>query len=35
MPIGLMVVGEHGGDQQLLAVARGIEVAIAGPKNRP
>jgi aspartyl-tRNA(Asn)/glutamyl-tRNA(Gln) amidotransferase subunit A len=28
MPVGLMVVGEHGGDRQLLAMARGIEVAI-------
>jgi len=30
MPVGLMVVGEHGGDRRLLAVARGIEAAIAG-----
>jgi aspartyl-tRNA(Asn)/glutamyl-tRNA(Gln) amidotransferase subunit A len=29
-PVGLMVVGEHGGDRRLLAVARGIEVALAG-----
>jgi aspartyl-tRNA(Asn)/glutamyl-tRNA(Gln) amidotransferase subunit A len=35
MPIGLMVVGEHGGDRQLLAVARGIEEVIAGPNNGP
>lgn len=27
-PIGLMLVGEHGGDQHLLAVARGIEEAL-------
>jgi aspartyl-tRNA(Asn)/glutamyl-tRNA(Gln) amidotransferase subunit A len=27
-PVGLMVVGEHGVDQRLLAVARGIEAAI-------
>jgi aspartyl-tRNA(Asn)/glutamyl-tRNA(Gln) amidotransferase subunit A len=31
MPIGLMVVGEHGGDRHLLAVARGIEAAIGAP----
>ena len=31
MPIGLMVVGEHGGDRHLLAVARGIEAAIGTP----
>ncbi|HTQ34835.1 MAG TPA: amidase [Stellaceae bacterium] len=29
-PVGLMVVGEHGADQRLLAVARGIEVTLAG-----
>jgi aspartyl-tRNA(Asn)/glutamyl-tRNA(Gln) amidotransferase subunit A len=29
MPIGLMVVGEHGGDRRLLAIARGIETALA------
>jgi aspartyl-tRNA(Asn)/glutamyl-tRNA(Gln) amidotransferase subunit A len=28
-PVGLMVVGEHGGDQRLLAVARSIEALIA------
>jgi len=27
-PVGLMVVGEHGGDRRLLAVARGIEAAL-------
>ncbi|HEX3881296.1 MAG TPA: amidase [Stellaceae bacterium] len=27
-PVGLMVVGEHGGDRRLLAVARGIEGAL-------
>jgi aspartyl-tRNA(Asn)/glutamyl-tRNA(Gln) amidotransferase subunit A len=31
MPIGLMVVGEHGGDRHLLALARGIEAAIGVP----
>lgn len=31
MPIGLMVVGERGGDRHLLAVARGIEAAIGAP----
>jgi aspartyl-tRNA(Asn)/glutamyl-tRNA(Gln) amidotransferase subunit A len=31
MPVGLMVVGEHGGDRRLLAVARGIEAAIGAP----
>jgi aspartyl-tRNA(Asn)/glutamyl-tRNA(Gln) amidotransferase subunit A len=30
-PVGLMVVGEHGGDRRLLAVARGIEAALAAP----
>jgi aspartyl-tRNA(Asn)/glutamyl-tRNA(Gln) amidotransferase subunit A len=34
MPIGLMVVGEHGGDRRLLAVARGIEAAIAGRRGQ-
>ena len=29
-PVGLMIVGEHGGDRRLLAVARGIEAALAG-----
>jgi aspartyl-tRNA(Asn)/glutamyl-tRNA(Gln) amidotransferase subunit A len=29
-PVGLMIVGEHGGDRQLLAVARGIEGALSG-----
>jgi len=28
-PVGLMVVGEHGGDRRLLAIARGIEAALA------
>jgi Asp-tRNA(Asn)/Glu-tRNA(Gln) amidotransferase A subunit family amidase len=28
-PVGLMVVGEHGGDRRLLAVSRGIEAALA------
>ncbi|MGE3784343.1 MAG: amidase family protein, partial [Alphaproteobacteria bacterium] len=28
-PVGLMIVGEHGGDRRLLAVARGIEEAFA------
>src|SRR4029077_15724429 len=28
-PVGLMVVGEHGGDRRLLAVAGGIEAALA------
>ncbi|HWB50700.1 MAG TPA: amidase [Stellaceae bacterium] len=27
-PVGLMIVGEHGGDRRLLAVARGIEAAL-------
>ena len=27
-PVGLMIVGEHGGDRSLLAVARGIEDAL-------
>jgi aspartyl-tRNA(Asn)/glutamyl-tRNA(Gln) amidotransferase subunit A len=30
-PIGLMVVGEHGADRRLLALARGIEAALATP----
>jgi aspartyl-tRNA(Asn)/glutamyl-tRNA(Gln) amidotransferase subunit A len=29
VPVGLMIVGEHGGDRRLLAVARGIEAALA------
>jgi aspartyl-tRNA(Asn)/glutamyl-tRNA(Gln) amidotransferase subunit A len=28
-PVGLMVVGEHGGDRRLLAIARGIETLLA------
>ncbi len=32
MPIGLMVVGEHGGDRRLLSVAQGIEAAIVAPE---
>jgi aspartyl-tRNA(Asn)/glutamyl-tRNA(Gln) amidotransferase subunit A len=28
-PVGLMVVGEHGGDRRLLAIAAGIEAALA------
>ena len=28
-PVGLMIVGEHGGDRRLLGVARGIEAALA------
>jgi aspartyl-tRNA(Asn)/glutamyl-tRNA(Gln) amidotransferase subunit A len=28
-PVGLMVVGEHDGDRRLLAIARGIEAALA------
>jgi aspartyl-tRNA(Asn)/glutamyl-tRNA(Gln) amidotransferase subunit A len=28
-PVGLMIVGEHGGDRRLLAIARGIEAALA------
>jgi aspartyl-tRNA(Asn)/glutamyl-tRNA(Gln) amidotransferase subunit A len=31
MPVGLMVVGEHGEDRRLLAVAAGIEAAISAP----
>jgi aspartyl-tRNA(Asn)/glutamyl-tRNA(Gln) amidotransferase subunit A len=31
MPIGLMVVGEHGKDRRLFAVAAGIEAAISAP----
>jgi aspartyl-tRNA(Asn)/glutamyl-tRNA(Gln) amidotransferase subunit A len=27
-PVGLMVVGEHGGDNRLLAIARGLEIAL-------
>jgi len=32
MPVGLMIIGEHGGDRQLLSAARGIEAAIAAPE---
>jgi aspartyl-tRNA(Asn)/glutamyl-tRNA(Gln) amidotransferase subunit A len=28
-PVGLMVVGEHGGDHRLLAIARGVEAVLA------
>jgi aspartyl-tRNA(Asn)/glutamyl-tRNA(Gln) amidotransferase subunit A len=28
-PVGLMVIGEHGADRRLLALAQGIEAAIA------
>jgi aspartyl-tRNA(Asn)/glutamyl-tRNA(Gln) amidotransferase subunit A len=28
-PVGLMLIGEHGGDKHLLAVARGVEAALA------
>ena len=28
-PVGLMVVGEHGADRRLLAIARGLEAALA------
>jgi aspartyl-tRNA(Asn)/glutamyl-tRNA(Gln) amidotransferase subunit A len=28
-PVGLMVVGEHGGDRRLLAASAGIEAALA------
>jgi aspartyl-tRNA(Asn)/glutamyl-tRNA(Gln) amidotransferase subunit A len=28
-PVGLMLIGEHGGDKRLLAIARGIEAALA------
>jgi len=31
MPVGLMVVGEHGEDRRLPAVAAGIEAAISVP----
>jgi aspartyl-tRNA(Asn)/glutamyl-tRNA(Gln) amidotransferase subunit A len=31
MPVGLMVIGEHGEDRRLLAIAAGIEVAISAP----
>jgi Asp-tRNA(Asn)/Glu-tRNA(Gln) amidotransferase A subunit family amidase len=27
-PLGLMIVGEHGGDRHLLGVGRGIEAAL-------
>lgn len=30
-PVGLMIVGPHGGDRRLLAVAAGIEAALAEP----
>jgi aspartyl-tRNA(Asn)/glutamyl-tRNA(Gln) amidotransferase subunit A len=30
-PVGLMVVGEHGADRRLLAIARGIETLLAAP----
>ena len=30
-PVGLMIVGEHGADRHLLAVARGIEAALGSP----
>jgi len=30
-PVGLMVVGEHGGDRRLLAIASGIEATLAEP----
>jgi Asp-tRNA(Asn)/Glu-tRNA(Gln) amidotransferase A subunit family amidase len=29
MPVGVMVVGEHGEDRRLLAVAAGIEAGLA------
>jgi aspartyl-tRNA(Asn)/glutamyl-tRNA(Gln) amidotransferase subunit A len=32
-PVGLMIVGEPGGDNRLLAVARGIEAALAQTKR--
>jgi aspartyl-tRNA(Asn)/glutamyl-tRNA(Gln) amidotransferase subunit A len=35
MPVGLMVVGEHGRDRHLLAVASGIEAALAAPPPGP
>jgi aspartyl-tRNA(Asn)/glutamyl-tRNA(Gln) amidotransferase subunit A len=28
-PVGLMIIGEHGGDRRLLAIARGIEEALS------
>ena len=28
-PVGLMIVGEHGADRRLLAIAMGIEAALA------
>ena len=31
-PVGLMMVGEHGADRRLLAMARGIEAAIGAPE---
>jgi aspartyl-tRNA(Asn)/glutamyl-tRNA(Gln) amidotransferase subunit A len=33
MPVGLMVVGEHGEDRRLLAVAGGIEAVIGAPEQ--
>jgi len=29
-PVGVMLIGEHGGDSRLLAVARAVETALAG-----
>ncbi len=29
LPVGLMIVGEHGADRRLLSVAGGIEAALA------
>ena len=34
-PVGLMIVGEHGGDRRLLAVARGIEAALGSSESGP
>ncbi len=34
-PVGLMVVGEHGADRRLLALARGIERALAENRAAP
>ena len=28
-PVGLMLIGAHGGDRRLLAMAQGIEAALA------
>jgi aspartyl-tRNA(Asn)/glutamyl-tRNA(Gln) amidotransferase subunit A len=33
IPVGLMVVGEHGADRRLLAMARGIEAAIGARRG--